>query len=115
MLAPGKMEEIGREMIKYKYEIVAVQEIRWKGQGEIKKKNYTVYFSGSEGRTGRKGTGFIITGKARKNILGFEPVNDRMCKTRVKGRFRNITTVYASTEDAEDEEKERFYDEVNTV
>ena len=50
MLAPGRMEEIGRELIKHKYDITAIQETRWKGQGEIKKKEYTVYYSGTENR-----------------------------------------------------------------
>ena len=117
MLAPGRMEEIGRELIKHKYDITAIQETRWKGQGEIKKKEYTVYYSGTENRTGQKGTGFIITGKTRESILGFEPVNERICKIRIKGRFRNITLicVYAPTEDAASEEKESFYEEVNNT
>ena len=76
MLAPGKMEEIARELIKFKYDLAAIQEIRWKGQGEIRKKNYTLMCSGSESRTGQRGTGFIITGRVRKSILSFEPCNE---------------------------------------
>ena len=114
MLAPGKMEEIGREMIKFKYDLIALQEIRWKGQGEMKKKLYTVLYSGNEDRRGNRGTGFIISEKARRNILGFEPINERICKIRIKGKFRNISllSVYAPTENAEEKEKEGFYSEV---
>ena len=34
MLALGKMNENARELIKFKYDLAAIQEIRWKGQGE---------------------------------------------------------------------------------
>ena len=41
-------------------------------------------------------------------ILGFEPISDRICKLRVKGKFYNMTliNIYAPTEHKEDEIKE---------
>ena len=35
MLQPGKMMEIADEVLKLGIDLVAVQEIRWQGQGEI--------------------------------------------------------------------------------
>ena len=48
-------------------------------------------------------------------ILGFEPISDRICKLRVKGKFYNMTliNIYAPTEDKEEEIKEQFYEELH--
>jgi hypothetical protein len=42
MLQPGKMMEIADEVLKLGTDLVALQEIRWQGHGEINKKNFTV-------------------------------------------------------------------------
>lgn len=50
MLTIGKIEERAREMKSYQTEILAVQEIRWEGEGIIEKPEYTVMYSGGERR-----------------------------------------------------------------
>ena len=47
-------------------------------------------------------------------ILGFEPISDRICKLRVKGKFHNMTliNIHAPTEDKEEEINEKFYEEL---
>jgi hypothetical protein len=44
MLQPGKMNEIGLEIMKFGISVVALQEIRWKGQGQINNKDYSLFF-----------------------------------------------------------------------
>jgi hypothetical protein len=41
MLKAGKMNEIADEMLKTQLKIIALQELRWKGFGEINKTKYT--------------------------------------------------------------------------
>ena len=79
MLKPGKTKEIMEELGKARMDVVAVQEIRWHGQGRIDEKDFSLFYSGPKERTGRYGTGFIVSAKIRKSLLAFEPLSDRLC------------------------------------
>jgi len=114
MLQVGKMMEIAEELQKFEIDITAMQEVRWKGYGKINKPKFTVYYSGAE-KQGEHRVGFIVTKKLRNYCMGFGPTNERMCKLRIRGKFYNLTLIsaYAPTEDAKDEVKEQFYEELN--
>jgi hypothetical protein len=114
MLQAGKMAEIANELLQYDLDITALQEIRWKGYGRIKKQKYILLYSGAE-KQGEQGVGFVIKRSLENSIIGFEPINSRLCKVRIKGIFFNITMVnaYAPTENATEEQKEQFYEDLN--
>jgi len=114
MLQVGKMAEIANKLLKYDLDITALQEIRWKGYGRIKKPRYTLLYSGAE-KQGELGVGFIIKRSLENSIIGFEPINSRLCTVRIKGKFFNITVVnaYTPTENAKEEQKEQFCEDLN--
>jgi exonuclease III len=97
MLKPGKMKERMEEIDKAKIDVVAVQEIRWQGQGRIDKKDFSFFYSGPKERTGLNGTRFIVNAEIKKTILSFEPINERLCKMRIKGKFINISYINICT------------------
>jgi exonuclease III len=109
MMQPARMQDIANEMIKNK--------IRWQGQGKIDKQAYTVIYSGLENRTGQLGTGFMITKLMRASLLEFEAVSDRICRIRLKGKYRNIRTIstHAPIYEKEEHEKEKFYDRLEEI
>jgi exonuclease III len=117
VLKTGKMNEIADEMAKTQVQIIALQELRWKGEGQINKPTYTLYYSCNPEKTGQLGTGFMIRKEIKKNILSFEPYNKRLCKLRIKGKFNNlsIVSVHAPTEEKDEEEKEKFYEDLQKV
>jgi exonuclease III len=80
----------------------------------LKRDKYSIYYSCNPNTTGQAGTGVIIKKSAMSKILGFEPISDRVCKLRVKGKFHSITliNIHASTEDKEEDVKEQFYEEL---
>jgi hypothetical protein len=45
--------------------------------------------------------------------MGFEPINERICKLRLKGKYYNITiiNIHTPTEEKDEDTKERFYAE----
>lgn len=108
-MRPGKLAEVAEEVLKYRFEIVALQEIRWQGSGRMDKREYTLLYSGPVTRTG-----FIISRSMREHLLEFDPVNERICKMRIKGKFRNVSllSVHAPTEEKSDDEKESFYEDL---
>jgi endonuclease/exonuclease/phosphatase family metal-dependent hydrolase len=97
VLKPGKIKEIMEEIGKAKVDVVAVQEIRWQGQGRTDEKYFSLFYGGPKDRTGRYGKGFTVN-----------------AKIRLIGKFRNITLIstYAPTEDSPDTIKDEFYDQV---
>ena len=59
MLKPGKMNETAEQMLSTQIQNIALQEVRWKGHGQIKN-IYSLYYSCSQQNTGQFGTGFMV-------------------------------------------------------
>ncbi|XP_071653361.1 craniofacial development protein 2-like [Temnothorax longispinosus] len=80
------MKEVAEELSKFNFDIVALQEVKWKDAGKIERKEFAIYYSGTPNKAGQKGTG-------------------------VKGKFNNLTlvSIYAPTENSKEEEAELFY------
>jgi len=114
MLKPGKMNETAEQMLSTQIHIIALQEISWKGHGQIKKNKYSLYYSCSQQRMGQLGTGFMVRKEVEKNIMSFTPINERICVLRLKGKFHNTTliNVHALTKGKMEEEKNKFYDDL---
>ena len=100
-----------------KMDVVALQEICWKGKGSIRKLKFTLHYSGNEDRHGNRGVGFIDSKKASRSVLGFSHICERICTLRIKGKFHNITfvNVYVPTEATEDEIVDEFYEILQSV
>ena len=96
-----------------------MQEVRWPHDGWIKKKKYVLLYSGQKPHRDSMAQDSLLQ-VVRQCILGFEPINERMCKLRIKGKFYNMTiiSVYAPTE-AENkrnaEDVESFYNKLSDV
>jgi hypothetical protein len=69
LVAKKQKNEIGLEIMKFGTSVEALQEIRWEGQGQINKKDCSLFFSGPKNRTGQLSTGFMINNKMKKQIL----------------------------------------------
>jgi hypothetical protein len=52
LLKMGKMNKTADEMSKTQLQIIALQELRWKGAGQINKPTYTLYYSCNPEKTG---------------------------------------------------------------
>ena len=113
LLAPGSVHSLILELRHFKCNVTAIQETRWRGRESVYQLNgFTVLSSG--GRGGQYGTAFIVDARWGKHIIDWKPINERICMLRLRGRFFNysIINVHAPHNGRPDEEKERFYSEL---
>lgn len=113
MLIPGKMQEVGNELMRYNIDVAALQEIRWKDQGAIDKNMYSFRYSGDK-KQGNRGVGFMVFQSMKQKIIEFKPIDERMAYLRLKAKPCNISllNIYAPTEKDSNEEKDKFYEKV---
>jgi len=114
MLLAGKMQEIANKFKIYNIHIEALQETRWPNEGRIDNKDNTLIYGGETNITGRNGTDLVLDKEAgEKSLIGFEPVNSRISKIQIKGKFYNNTIInsYTLIDESELNNIEKFYDE----
>lgn len=103
-------------MRRYHLAILGLSEMRWTGQGDFRTQTgeYLVYSGNDTHR--RNGVGIILSPAARKSLLEFKPISDRIISIRLHAKLRKITIIqcYAPTEQDTDEQKDAFYDQLET-
>lgn len=69
-----------------------------------------ILYSGNKSDKHEFGTGFYISRHNMDNVLDFEPINERICKIRIKLKYYNLTLIstHAPTEDKDEVVKEDF-------
>ncbi|ESO00374.1 hypothetical protein HELRODRAFT_175785 [Helobdella robusta] len=81
-----------KELERFRYDVVGLCEVRWTGDGEME--GGKILWSGTE-REHVYGVGMVIGKKAKKALLEYNPVNERMMYARFKGYPRDIGVVVA--------------------
>ena len=64
-----------------------------------------------------RGVGIVLGREASRALIGWKPVNDRIITARFQSRHTKTTIVqvYAPTEEADDETKDAFYDQLQAT
>jgi len=98
------------ELRHFRCNITAIQETRWIGDCVMDVNGFRVFLSSNK-RQRTRGTGFIVDPKWNDRVIDWNPVSDRVCVIRIKGRFFNLSliNVYAPTNDRPEDEKDSFY------
>ncbi|KAL3269070.1 hypothetical protein HHI36_008153 [Cryptolaemus montrouzieri] len=106
----GTLIRLTEIMEKYEIDILALQETKQLGNFVEEVGNYIFFNSGGEDR--RLGTGFLINRSLKQEIVEFLPITNRLCKIRVRSKYRKLTlmNVHCPTEEKENEIKEKFYE-----
>ena len=77
----------------------------------------SIIFSGRDDTQHREGVGIIMTREVEKTLLDWKPVNERIIAARFFSKFvkMSVIQVYAPTNEATDEDKESFYEQLQAT
>lgn len=111
----SKLENLKREMRKYKMDIVGLSEIRWKEEGEIITEEYKVVYKG--GLKKERGVGFIYRMSLDQCVQKVIPKSDRVIALKLKSNPIDtlIIQVYMPTSEAPDETVEEIYTQIEEI
>ena len=116
MMKPTKLAQIAREFRNYKLELLGLSETRLKGSGERRlSTGETLFYSGKpQTEDHSSGVGFLLSKKAKLCLTGWNPISDRIISLRLATKVRHLTLiqVYAPTEQAPDDVKDAFYQQL---
>lgn len=107
---PGAIKQLEDVLKESRADITAIQEMRWIGDGIERRRSCDVYFSCHK-KHHLFGCGFVVGAKLRDHVIRWNPINERLCTIRIKGRFFNVSLIcaHAPTEDADEIVKDDFY------
>lgn len=119
MIDIAKLEQVEKEMLRYKLEFLGLCETRWPDNGEYRTESgMSLIYSGKQPEFPRtSGVGILMSKNARKALIEWKPFGDRIIMARFRTRVRNITCIqcYAPTEAASDDDKNAFYSYLSKV
>ena len=110
-ISTKRMEVLG-ELERLKIDIAALTETKRKGQGMEEGKNYIQIYSGvNKDQRAKCGVSLLIKKKYKKCIKEWQYINERIVQVQIRlnGHDVNIVGVYAPNDDADDKQKENFY------
>ena len=116
----GKVAQLAAEMRPCSLEILGVSEARWNQFGETELATGELFiYSGKENKDDvhERGVGIMLSGHAKKCLVEWEPIDDRIITARINAKIQKITIIqcYAPTNNAEPYEKEEFYNKLQAV
>ena len=112
----GKLEVVKQEMARVNADILGISELKWTGMGEFNSDDHYIYYCEQESLR-RNGVALIVNKRVQKAVLGYNLKNGRMISVHFQGKLFNITViqVYAPTSNAEEDEIEWFYEDLQDL
>ena len=103
-------------MARVNVDILGISELKWTGLGEFNSDDHYIYYCGQESLR-RNGVAIMVNKRVRNAVLGCNLKNGRMISARFQSKPFNITViqVYAPTSNAEEDEVERFYENLQDL
>ena len=109
----GKLEVVKQEMARENINILGISELKWVRMGKFNSDDHYIYYCGQESHR-RNGVALIVNKRVQTAVLGCSLKSERMISVHFQDKPFNITVihVYAPTSNAEEDEFERFYEDL---
>ena len=114
----GKLAQVVSVFDKYRLDLLGITEVRWLGfDKKVLQSGHTLIYSGKENGTHEEGVALLCSKEISRTLLEWKPLGARMLRARFNGKYTKLTVLvcYAPTEDAEEELKDRFYDQLQAA
>ena len=113
----GKLSQVVREFDKYRLDLLGLCETRWTGSDKRSlQSGHTFIFSGNSTEH-EQGVGLLMGGTVGRSLLEWEPYGPRLLRARFNSKFTKLSVIvcYAPTEEAEEEVKDQFYEQLQAI
>ena len=112
----GKLEVVKQEIARVTVDILEISKLRWTGMGEFNSEDHYIYYWGQESLR-RNGVVIIVNKRVQNAVVGCNLKNDRMISVHFQGKPFSIMViqVYAPTIDAEEDDVEQFYEDLQDL
>ena len=112
----GKLEVVKQEVARVNVDILGTSKLKWTGMGEFNSGDHYIYYCGQESLR-RNGVAIMVNKRVRNAVLGCNLKKDRMISVHFQGKPFNITVIqaYAPTSNAEEDEVEQFYEDLQDL
>ena len=114
----GKLAQAVNELHHYNLDLMGIAEARWTGSGKQQlATGETIIWSGRQDNNHHEGVALLLRKVTSKTLLEWKPINERLLYARFQSRFTKLSIIvsYAPINDAEEEEKDEFYDSLQAT
>ena len=97
-------------------DILEISRLKWTGMGEFNSDDHYIHYCGQESLR-RNGIAITVNKRVQNAIVGCNLKNDRMISVHFQGKPFNVTVIqaYAPTNNTEEAEVERFYEDLQDL